>query len=72
MYVYIYMKYYIPLEKKWKKYHSNNKMSRYTGVQITITDTNIEYIVLIYRVAYLAKLIICIDYLFSSSTNKAV
>ena len=26
-----------------KKYHSNNKMSRYTGVQITITDTNIEY-----------------------------
>ena len=29
--------------KKGKKNHSNNKMSRYTGVQITITDTNIEY-----------------------------
>ena len=54
-----------------KKYHSNNKMSRYTGVQITITDTNIN-IVLIYRVAYLAKIIICIDHLLSSSTNKAV
>ena len=41
--MYIYEVLYTTIGKKIKEITLYNKMSRYTGVQITITDTNIEY-----------------------------
>ena len=68
--MYIYEVLYTTIGKK----NNNTLIIKCPDIQVCklLLLTQTLNIVLIYRVAYLAKLIICIDYLFSSSTNKAV